>query len=302
VKSIPGCEDADILRFGYAIEYDMVPPHQITQTLATRRTRGLYLAGQINGTSGYEEAAAQGIMAGINAALEAKTKGKESFVLGRDEAYLGILIDDLVTKEITEPYRLFTSRSEFRLLLRQDNADRRLAGHARRLGLLDAPGLSAVDTKQATITAAESFLRTHRIHGEPKTYWDTLRQPEMTLSKLRERIKAAPRSGGVPPEWPADIEESIQIEAKYEGYLQRQTDQVDRLKYLETRAIPAGVDFQIVSGLGREAVEKLLKHRPATFGQALRLDGVTPADLSLLAVYLTQNGFELVEQASPAVK
>jgi tRNA uridine 5-carboxymethylaminomethyl modification enzyme len=299
VKSIPGCEDAEILRFGYAIEYDMAPPHQITQTLAARRAQGLYLAGQINGTSGYEEAAAQGIMAGINAALEVKTAGRENFVLGRDEAYLGILVDDLVTKEITEPYRLFTSRSEFRLLLRQDNADRRLASHAKRLGLLDAAARAAVDDKRETIRAAEVFLRGNRVPGDAKSHWDTLRQPEMTLAVLRARARDAARGGGAPPEWPPEVEEAIQVEAKYEGYLQRQTDQVERLKYLETRAIPTGVEFQAVSGLGREAVEKLLKHRPATFGQASRLDGVTPADLSLLAVYLTQKGFALEDQIVP---
>ena len=290
VKSIPGCEEAEILRFGYAIEYDMVPPHQITQTLATRRTRGLYLAGQINGTSGYEEAAGQGLMAGINAALSVKTQGRESFVLGRDEAYLGILIDDLVTKEITEPYRLFTSRSEYRLLLRQDNADRRLAGHARRLGLLDGPALDAVDARQAQFESARQFLHTHRIHGDPRTYWDLLRQPEMTYARLRE---LAAGSAAKPAELPAAMVETIQIEAKYEGYLKRQGEQVERMRHLETRGIPPEVDFKAVSGLSREAVEKMAKHRPRTFGQALRLDGVTPADLSLLAIYLTQHGYVL---------
>ncbi len=287
VKSVPGCEDAEILRFGYAIEYDMVPPHQITQTLVTRRTEGLYLAGQINGTSGYEEAAAQGIMAGINAALQVKSQGPETFVLGRDEAYIGILIDDLVTKEITEPYRLFTSRSEYRLLLRQDNADRRLMAHAKRLGLLDAPTLTRVETKQAELDAALQYLRTHRTHGDPKTFWDNLRQPEMTFERL-----VAER--GAKLEVTPLLAEALQIEAKYEGYLKRQTDQVERLKYLEDRLIPTGVDFSVVSGLGREATEKLTRHRPRTFGQALRLDGVTPADLSLLSVYLTQHGHALV--------
>jgi tRNA uridine 5-carboxymethylaminomethyl modification enzyme len=285
VKSIPGCEEAEILRFGYAIEYDMVPPHQITQTLATRRTQGLYLAGQINGTSGYEEAAGQGLMAGINAALAVKTKGREQFVLGRDEAYIGIMIDDLVTKEISEPYRLFTSRSEYRLLLRQDNADRRLAAHAKRLGLLDGPALECVDARQAQIEQAAQYLRTHRHPGEAKTHWETLRQPGMSFEKLGvARLQCSPI-----------VIEALEIEAKYEGYLKRQTDQVERLKELEDRAIPEGVDFKVISGLGREAVEKLFKHRPRTFGQALRLDGVTPADLSLLSIYLVQHGHKLDE-------
>ena len=288
VKSVPGCEDAEILRFGYAIEYDMVPPHQISQTLATRRTEGLYLAGQINGTSGYEEAAGQGIMAGINAALRVKTNGRESFVLGRDEAYLGIMIDDLVTKDITEPYRLFTSRSEYRLLLRQDNADRRLSAHARRLGLLDGPSLERATEQQSRFDAAQRYLRTHRTHGDPKTYWDVLRQPGMTVDALVER--------GAKLDVTPLLAESLQIEAKYEGYLKRQSDQVERLKYLEDRLIPDGIDFAVVSGLGREATEKLTRHRPRTFGQALRLDGVTPADLSLLSVYLTQHGHRLEEQ------
>ena len=285
VKSVPGCEDAEILRFGYAIEYDMVPPHQIAQTLAARHAQGLYLAGQINGTSGYEEAAGQGLMAGINAALAVKSGGRESFVLGRDEAYIGIMIDDLVTKEIVEPYRLFTSRSEYRLLLRQDNADRRLAAHARRLGLLDGLPLAAVDQKQAEIDAGTRYLKTHREPGSQKSYWDLLRQPEMTMEKVRER--------GAHAEFTPLVTEALQVEAKYEGYLRRQTDQVERLKDLEHRAIPNGIDFTGVSGLGREAVEKLCKHRPATFGQALRLDGVTPADLSLLAIHLTQHGHVL---------
>ena len=182
---MPGCEDAQILRFGYAIEYDMLPPHQITQTLRTRRVPNLFLAGQINGTSGYEEAAAQGILAGINAALAVKTKGAEDFILGRDEAYLGILVDDLVTKDIVEPYRLFTSRSEYRLLLRQDNADRRLEKHARRLGLLDTVSLDTVDAKRAADrTRRIGWPASHRPQGSPKNYWDILRMPEMDLAKV----------------------------------------------------------------------------------------------------------------------
>ncbi|HLX60712.1 MAG TPA: tRNA uridine-5-carboxymethylaminomethyl(34) synthesis enzyme MnmG [Planctomycetota bacterium] len=289
VRSVPGCEDAEVLRFGYAIEYDMVPPHQIVQTLATRRVENLYLAGQINGTSGYEEAAGQGIIAGINAALAVKTKGADSFVLGRDEAYIGIMIDDLVTKEIVEPYRLFTSRSEYRLLLRQDNADRRLAEHARRLGLLDAAALGAVDAKRAAIAEAENYLREHRPAGSVKSYWNMLRMPEHSLETLGNYIdeSGAVQIGAAPHALNA-VAEAVQIEAKYEGYLKRQTDQVERMRHLENRLIPEAVDYKAVGGLGREAIEKLNKHRPRTFGQALRLDGVTPADLSLLAVHLRE--------------
>ncbi|HYG76782.1 MAG TPA: tRNA uridine-5-carboxymethylaminomethyl(34) synthesis enzyme MnmG [Planctomycetota bacterium] len=292
VKSVPGCEDAMIMRFGYAIEYDMVPPHQILQTLATRRAKGLYLAGQINGTSGYEEAAGQGIIAGINAALDVLTNGKESFVLGRDEAYIGIMIDDLVTKEITEPYRLFTSRSEYRLLLRQDNADRRLAAHAKRLGLLDNTAAAAVDRKQAELDAAVQYLKKHRTPGDAKSYWELLRMPDATIERIGFRVQASGTELETKALSPA-IAEAILIEAKYEGYLSRQIRQVERLKDLENRSIPEAVDFKGVSGLSRECVEKLSKHRPRTFGQALRLDGVTPADMSLLAIYLTQHGHAL---------
>jgi len=302
VKSVPGCEDAMIMRFGYAIEYDMVPPHQILQTLATRRAKGLYLAGQINGTSGYEEAAGQGIIAGINAALDVLTKGKETFVLGRDEAYIGIMIDDLVTKDITEPYRLFTSRSEYRLLLRQDNADRRLSAHAKRLGLLDNAAAAAVDAKHAELDGAMKYLKTHRTPGSAKSFWELLRMPGAELPGLGFGVSGLD-SPNSPPEtlnpkpqirqFSPDIAESILIEAKYEGYLSRQTRQIERLKDLEHRTIPYVVDFIGVSGLSRECVEKLNKHRPRTFGQALRLDGVTPADMSLLSVYLMSRGHAL---------
>jgi len=280
MKTVPGCEEAEFLRFGYAIEYDMCPPHQIDATLQTRRVPGLFLAGQINGTSGYEEAAGQGLMAGINAALLAR--GEPPFILGRDEAYLGVMIDDLVTKDITEPYRLFTSRSEYRLLLRQDNADRRLGSHARRLGLQDSPALEALDAKAAAIASATRYLRDHRPPKEEKTWWDLLRQPETTLALLRER--------GLALELAPEVVETVEIEAKYEGYLKRQTSQVERLKDLEDQAVPETLDYRRVTGLGKEAVEKLSRHRPRTFGQALRLDGVSPSDLALITIHLAKHG------------
>ena len=279
IKTIPGCQDAEFLRFGYAIEYDMCPPHQVDHTLQVRACPGLYLAGQINGTSGYEEAAGQGLMAGINAVLN--VRGEPPFILGREEAYLGVMLDDLATKEITEPYRLFTSRSEFRLLLRQDNADRRLAGHAKRLGLLDQPALDAVDAKQAEMDRITSYMREHRPPRETNTWWQLLKQPENTLEKLKERgleLSIAP-----------EHVELLEVEAKYEGYLKRQEAQVDRMRELEEKAIPLSLDFAKV-GLGKEATEKLLRHKPRTFGQALRLDGVTPADMTMITVYLATKG------------
>jgi len=286
IRTVPGCADTEILRFGYAIEYDMCPPHQIEATLATRRVPGLYLAGQINGTSGYEEAAGQGLLAGINAAL--CVRGDAPFVLGRHEGYLGVMIDDLVTKEITEPYRLFTSRSEYRLLLRQDNADRRLAEHAKRFGLLDAPALSAIEQKSLEIERAQTWLRTHRPPREPKTYWDALRQPDATLARIRGVGLPADFEALLPTDIAARgaVEEAIEIESKYEGYLKRQVEQVERLGELETQRLPAELAYALVPGLGREAVEKLARHRPETFGQALRLDGVTPADIQLLSIFL----------------
>ena len=275
IKTIPGCEQAEFLRFGYAIEYDMCPPHQVDHTLQVRACPGLYLAGQINGTSGYEEAAGQGLMAGINAAL--KVRGEPPFILGREEAYLGVMLDDLSTKEITEPYRLFTSRSEFRLLLRQDNADRRLARHAKRLGLLDAGAQTAVDQKQTDIDTLTEYLKAHRPPRESKTWWEQLRQPESLMSKFKER--------GLDIQTTPEIDEILEVEAKYEGYLKRQVVQVDRMRELEEKAFPEGLDYKKV-GLGREATEKLIRHNPRTYGQALRLDGVTPADLTMITVYL----------------
>ena len=290
LKTIPGCEEAEVLRFGYAIEYDMVPPHQIGMTLQTRRAPGLYLAGQINGTSGYEEAAGQGLLAGINAALA--VRGAPPFVLGREEAYLGVMIDDLATKEISEPYRLFTSRSEYRLLLRQDNADRRLARHARNLGLLDSGALAMVDLKAAACETAERWLRERRPPREGKTWWELLRQPEVTLATLRER--------GLELETAPLVAEALEVAAKYEGYLKRQEDHVERMRGSEAQPLPENLDYARVQGLGREAVEKLGHHRPRTLGQAQRLAGVTPADLSILALHLAARKHASVEASTGA--
>ncbi|MCZ7647216.1 MAG: tRNA uridine-5-carboxymethylaminomethyl(34) synthesis enzyme MnmG [Planctomycetota bacterium] len=280
LRTLPGCESAEVMRFGYAIEYDMLPPHQIGLTLATRRVPGLYLAGQINGTSGYEEAAGQGLLAGINAALA--VRGEPAFVLRRDEAYLGVMLDDLVTKEIREPYRLFTSRSEYRLLLRQDNADRRLAAHARRYGLLDAPDLERGAAKAERISREVTALKSSRPPGSAKSWWELLRQPELRVADLRAR--------GLALDAGPEIDEALEIEAKYEGYLGRQARQIERLRGLEDEPLPERLDYRAVDGLAKEAAEKLARHRPRTYGQALRLDGVTPADLNYLTVYLAGGG------------
>lgn len=279
VRSLPGCEEAEIQRFGYAVEYDFVPPEQIRSTMETRLVAGLFLAGQINGTSGYEEAAGQGLVAGLNAGLS--LRGEAPFIPGRDEAYLGVMVDDLATKEIVEPYRLFTSRAEYRLLLRQDNADRRLLPHARRFGLLDDEALAATMEKAATTEKTVAWLKEHRPPKEGATYWELLRRPETSCEDLVRRGAAELVA------LPAEIRGTLKLEAKYEGYLARQTREVERMRELEERHLPENLDYARVAGLSKEALEKLSRRRPRTLGQAARLDGVTPADLALVTVHLT---------------
>lgn len=276
VRSIVGCENAEILRPAYAVEYDFVHPTQLSPTLETRCCSGLFLAGQINGTSGYEEAGAQGIMAGINAAL--KVLGRPLQVLRRDQAYIGVLVDDLVTKGTLEPYRMFTSRAEHRLLLRQDNADLRLApiGHA--VGLLQDHCMDRVRLKQGQIQEELHRLETNRHEGEPLIQW--LRRPEITYANLPGR------RDDLPPQ----VQEQVETEAKYAGYIRRQAMEVERFRGLEDMAIPAGFDFTQVGSLRTEARLKLEKIRPTTMGQASRISGVTPADLSLLMVWLRRGG------------
>jgi tRNA uridine 5-carboxymethylaminomethyl modification enzyme len=281
VRSLPGCEEAEIQRFGYAVEYDFAPPHQIRSDFETRAVAGLFFAGQINGTSGYEEAAGQGLLAGINAAL--KLRQEPPLILGRHEAYLGVMADDLATKEITEPYRLFTSRAEYRLLLRQDNADRRLLPHAQRLGLLLPTELDAAIAKEAVIARTVEKLKSHRPPRDAATYWEWLRRPETTAAELAAR-GAAELSG-----LPTDVLEALKIEAKYEGYLARQSREVERMRELEEKVLAEDFDYERVPGMSREAVEKMTKIRPRTLGQASRLAGVTPADLALLTVFFTRH-------------
>jgi tRNA uridine 5-carboxymethylaminomethyl modification enzyme len=282
VHSIRGCEQAHIVRYGYAIEYDFAPPTQLWPHLETKAIANLFHAGQINGTSGYEEAAAQGLMAGINAAL--KLQGKAPFILRRDEAYIGVLIDDLVTRGTQEPYRMFTSRAEHRLLLRHDNADRRLMRHGHRLGLISNEQLAKLDAKERGIAGLSARLEQTRHHGD--TLAHLLRRPGTTfadLQKLQPELTAPP-----------DVVEQVEIEIKYEGYIARQNQAIEKARKMERWGIPPDFDFEAVAQISKEARRKLADIRPRTLGQASRISGVNPADISVLMVRLTAKGGQAV--------
>lgn len=305
LRTVPGLEKVEMMRSGYAIEYDVVVPHQLRPTLETKKIENLYTAGQTNGTSGYEEAAGQGLLAGINAAL--KIKGEEPLVLKRSDGYIGVMIDDLVTKGTLEPYRLLTSRAEYRLILRHDNADLRLSEIGHRVGLLSDERYERYLAKKAKVEQELKRLKKIRLKPTPELQTflaekhsaalkdgilvaDLLKRPEMHYEELMPFFEA--------PEEPLDRREieQIEIQIKYEGYIKKALDKVDKLKRLEAKRIPSYIDYDAIDSLATEARQKLKQIRPETIAQASRISGVNPADISILMVYIEQGKIAKIEE------
>jgi tRNA uridine 5-carboxymethylaminomethyl modification enzyme len=323
VRSMAGMENAHILRPGYAIEYDYFDPRSLKNSFETRQIQGLFFAGQINGTTGYEEAAAQGLFAGVNAALQCR--GEAAWLPGRDQAYLGVLVDDLVTQGVTEPYRMFTSRAEFRLQLREDNADARLTEAGRRMGLVGDAQWDAFCRKRFAVSRATESLKSVwvnprnlpesesvRVLGKAieREYnlFDLLRRPGVAYADLMslDGGKYADGENVSRETWGEQTEailEQVEIAAKYSGYIERQKDEVERASHHENMKLPADLDYLSVGALSFEARQKLAKHRPETLGQASRISGITPASISLLLIHLKKGGFKgFAKTSTPEVQ